>query len=320
MTIQIGHLKMKSKSQDPIMWFAVSPYAPDLHERLLRCMQEVVAANPALRLYALVDTALDEAFLKKYRANHLTDQTASLYAGTELDAVADVSPVLVPLSCEPALRLKTLLRLADGKPMLSFLASPLALEPLKTHFLPFLEVETEDGEQLVLRFADTRILPVLFTTLDHMQQSALLSPIAHWWSIDRMGDLCALPLPAYDPATYRTAAAPFQVLPLSDRQFAAMVDWGEADSIIEQLRLIAPEQCDEFEPGTLHQFISEQLQHAQSFGVEGTPERVAYCIGAFNTQGMLHENAHVKTLLKNKLWRLGDLAGALGELPEECWI
>lgn len=110
------------------------------------------------------------------------------------------------------------------------------------------------------------------------------------------------------------------MLKLSDRQFARLIDAAEADAIIEQLLLIVPEQCAAFKPGNLHQFIAQQLEYAHRFDIQSTPDLIAYCIGAFNSGGKLHENPDALALLNNRRWRSGDLSSALAELPEECWV
>jgi hypothetical protein len=312
---------MKNEVSAPI-WFAVNRHAPELYERLMQEMNHHVAVSGELKLYALVDAAFNEKAIPQYRKSNPIEQLTSLYAGTELDGLTDVSPCIVPLSSKGTLfdtKIKTLLRLANGKPMLSFLASSLDAQSLKEHFSPFLQVETEDGQQFVLRFADTRILPALIATLRNEQQEAFLSPIVHWWSINRKGELEALISQRQDSARQSIPSVSFSVLPISNSQLFDLLDAAEADSIIEQLRLVTPEQCAGYEPAELHRFVSAQLRYAQSFKVESVADLVAYCIGSFNTEGKLHENRHAKAMLEERLWRPGDLAGALAELPEECW-
>lgn len=300
---------------------AINRQVPELQEQLTRAIDEALRAQSFLYAYALMDSAFSETCVARYRKMHVDANLVSLYHRTELEGLADMSPFLVQLPAEPALRaqsLATLLRIANGKPMLSFLVSALDLEFLKAHFSSVLQAETEDGQRFVLRFADTRILPVLATTLDKTQQSALFWPMARWWIINRTGELAALPLP-HEGVQQQSATAPYSVLPLSAQQYSSLIDAAEADAIIEQLRLVAPEQCTVFQPGSLHQFVHEQLLHATRFGVESVPDRIAYCIGAFNTNGKLHESDYCAALFTEKQWKPGDLASALAELPEECW-
>jgi len=299
----------------------INRHAPEIQEQLADTINEALHVHPSLATYALIDTAFSETCISRYKKMHANTHVMSLYAGTELNELTDVSPCLVQLPSDPSLRkqgLATLLRLTNGKPMISVLLSAFDLESLKAHFSAFLQAETEDGQRFVLRFADTRILPVLIATLDQEPLAYLLSPIVHWLTIDRMGKLNRL-LPLDDELHNTQVTPPFSALPLSANQFSTLLDAAEPDAIIEHLQLIAPEHCSTFAPGSLHQFVDEQLQHATHFGVTGTPDRIAYCIGAFNINGKLHEDRHAKALFTEKRWQPGDLANALAELPDECW-
>lgn len=44
-----------------------------------------------------------------------------------------------------------------GRPMLGFICSPLSASDLREHWQNLLEIETEDSEPYLLRFADTRV-------------------------------------------------------------------------------------------------------------------------------------------------------------------
>lgn len=311
-------MKKETKSLAP--YAAMNCHQIDLHESVSHSFAQALQTRPELRPYALVDTAFNERLIKKYKAIYPSVQPVSLYSGTELDELSDISPILIPLSQDAAVCNRwatTLLQLADGVPMLSFLASSLEPHALAMHFSSFLKAETEDRQRFLLRFADTRILPVLIDILDSSPCDILLHPIAHWWSIDRMGKLQILPLPK--ASSIKKSIPPLAALPLTDQQFAALIDAAEADAIIEQLLLIVPEQCATFEPGNLHLFIAQQLEFANRFGIESTPDRIAYCIGAFNSRGKLHENPHALALFNDRRWQPGDLSSALADLPEECW-
>lgn len=297
---------------------AVNRHSIDLHKNVLQSLEQAIHERHDLFLYALIDCAFNETLFRQCKTRHPSLHGTSLYAESELDELQEVSPVLVQLPRDESTRsawLETLLQHADGLPMLSLIASPIDTSDLASYFAPFIKSETEDGQRYLLRFADTRILPKLISVLDDSQWS-LLPPIAHWWSIDRAGVLRELLLPrsSDNAATERPTG-----LKLSNLQFAALLDAAEADAIIEQLLLVVPEHCAAFRPGDLHQFIAHQLENARRFGIESTPDLVAYCIGAFNSRGKLHEDPHAFALLKEGRWRPGELASALAELPEECW-
>lgn len=299
----------------------INQHVPEIQEQLTDVLNEALRADHSLTAYALIDSAFSETCIARYQQVHTNQYMTSLYSGTELNGLTDVSPYLVQIPSDLALRkqsMTTLLRLTNSKPMISFLITGLCLEALKVHFAAFLQAETDDGQRFVLRFADTRILPALIAALNQEQRAYLLSPIAQWLIVDRMGQLNRLP--SLTVEVHDTPVKPpFSALPLSLNQFAFLLDAAEPDALIEQLQLIAPEHCAAFDPGRLHRFVDEQIQHATRFDVTSTPDRIAYCIGAFNTNGKLHENPYAKALFTEKRWQPGALADALAELPEDCW-
>lgn len=306
------------------MNFAVNNHSPELLTKIVSALDETICAASSLTQYALIDTAFDPNLVAKYK-RHIPDiQIYEFYAGTGLDQLKEISPCLIVLPNDDSQRIKaikTLLLFADGKPMLSFLVSDLAGEQLVLHLQSILEVETSDGQHLVLRFADTRVISVLIKVLDQSQRQSIFAPIINWWLIGRAGKLECLDWKKDKvlDSKYSISSKPFSRLLLSDEQFEFLLDAAESDAIIEQLWKIVPEHCVRIAGAALHEFIARQLTIATSFLIEGALDRIAYCVGALNTQGKLHEIDLVRVLLERKNWQPGGLADALAELPETCW-
>lgn len=306
------------------MNFAFNKYAAELNIDIITALSAEKNVPLNLRHYALVDSAFSSTIVPAYKQRIPNAHVLELYSNTGFEQLKDISPCIISMPDEIALRakaIKTLLTHANGKPMLSFLSSQMEAAPLKNHLQSILEIETSDGQHLVLRFADTRILPVLIEVLDSDQRQAALGPIDNWLVINRMGRLQTLHLKKNDIQHNPNSALPLQFsrLQLSDKQFAAMLNAAEPDAIIEQLWKIVPEHCLRFSGGELHQFINHQLFLAKSFTVEGVQDQIAYCVAAFNTHGKLHEIIPAKKLLETRNWQPGTLADALAELPEDCW-
>jgi len=307
------------------MNFAVNNHVPELLKEITSVLEAAIRSASNLTQYALIDTAFEPTLVSKYKKRVPDTQVCELYAGTGMDQLKEISPCLISLPRDNALRtkaIKTLLSYADGKPMLSFFMSELAAAPLAMHLQSILDVETSDGQHLVLRFADTRVLPVLIEVLDQPQRRSILAPILSWWLISRAGRLENLDLKNDEipDSLCSISSQSFSSLLLSDDQFTFMLDAAEPDAMIEQLWKIVPEHCHCFSGATLHEFVARQLSLAKAFSVEGFTDRIAYCVGALNTQGNLHAIGPARELLETKSWQPGGLADALAELPETCWI
>lgn len=303
--------------------FAINPPDSEYEQALIAAWRSASAADVNLKLYALVDRAFDERWQPWADARLPEVHALSLYEGTQLSGVDEVAPHLLALPANPAMQeqyVGQIIRRCAGKPMLSLIASREPLQNLKTHFERYATVHTEDEQQFVLRYADVRILDPLISVLTESQVAAFLSPIKHWWTSDRMGQLVSLSSGTEASARKKTETEESSgPLILSEKQFAALIDAAEADALIEQLYRIIPEQCLEDAPGKLHRRVSEQLSHMERFGIHDMADRIAYCVGDFNTRAGLHDLEQARALIQMPDRQPGSLAQALASLPEECW-
>jgi hypothetical protein len=304
-------------------FFAINHPEPNYGSALTAAWTAAASEADGLKLFALVDGAFDARWQGWVAARLPGTYTVSLYDGTALSGFGSLAPHLIELPSIQAAQsgyLTPIVRRCAGKPMLTFIASTESVQDLKAHFEQVIKVTTEDEQQFVLRFADVRILAPLIAALTESQRREFLAPIRHWWAQDRQGRLLSLiDHIATSVQPNPNAKTSFDPLLLSDSQFSTLLSAAEADLIVEQLHRIVPEQCLKFSPGDLYEFVTEQLQHMARFGIEGMADRIAYCIGAFNTRGRLHDLEEARALFVTPNWQPGNLAEALANLPDTCW-
>ena len=222
------------------MYFAINRPRPDLPD-LIR--QEVGALRAThtdvpINILALVDGAFDEQFFSQRSRTSL--QGISLYQGTVLAALGSAAPYLLRgpahMGKEQAW-LERLYESCDSKPMLSIIASTLDVEAMSRHLRPFLIAITDDSLEWPIRWGDTRVQPHLLAALTEVQRDQLLQPMHKWWSAERDGELISW------SGTARTIAAVpmFDKLPISDEEFALLVDQAEADAVLTQIEETQPD-------------------------------------------------------------------------------
>jgi hypothetical protein len=194
--------------------------------RTLDFFQQQSAIHPEAYWLALVDGAFDY----EQRSNLAHFGGISCYNSPDLEGLADVAPRLIALGTSSTYHevLSRLMRHCSERPMLSVIASHVSMIELLDQWQPHHWVRTSDGQKLLLRFADTRVLPVLSKVLVPEQWAALTSSMQSWFYIDRKGrpDICVL------AASGMTTVSEIE---LDASQLDALVEHSEADSLLDYL-------------------------------------------------------------------------------------
>jgi hypothetical protein len=253
-------------------------------------------AQPDLYWVALVDSAFDhdiDGTDPCYR------QGMNCYEGYPLDDLASIAPWLVPLSAdeEGFVFLAKLLAHCSGRPMLSVMASRIQARELLKRWLPLHRVRTADEQRMLLRFADTRILPMLPSMLKPDQWAAFAGPFEHWFYVDRTGiaTACTLPPPGLQPI-----APPLR---FTQDQIDVATDAAEADTMLD---FMADYQPDVFpwneEPATVYQHAAELAALARKCRVEEWDDKLALITASFLRRGEIRGNPQLEVLLRSKDW------------------
>ncbi|MBJ2158574.1 DUF4123 domain-containing protein [Variovorax sp. IB41] len=285
------------------MYFA---QAPTLLEAAEKHLIDAFAAEPRLHWIALIDAAFD----------HGSNAAGTVYKGLNcyaaefpLDDLAGAAPWLIELDPFEKKHRHTaqLLAHCSGRPMLSVMASRIPARTLCKLWLPLHRVHTKDKQRLLLRFADTRTLPLLPDLLTPAQWAAIAAPLAHWLYVDREGAMVAARLP--DPA----APGPCDALHLSQAQLDAMVKACEPDAALD---LLADQMPEVFHPrtahGKLHGYIKDKtFGLIERHGIENWTDKVSLVAAELLTNGKIQDNPMLHELLLTRSWQPGNLREAL---------
>lgn len=299
-------------------YFAVDPMGEGTVDALLSAWSALRRSHPSVRCYALVDAAFDEkgfaTALEDFRGG-----AASVYAGTDLAELQEVSPWLLELNVSSDQSLADdvtrVARLRGSRPMCTFLASHWSLRELCRHLRSCVYALVGDL-RLILRFADTRILEAVIRLLPPEQVDILFPGQIHvWLPCRRDGQVAVRPL---TPST--ADPEPAGPLHLDDTQYAALIEAGDADLIIHNIASDAPECFGEAQPSEVHAFIAGQLKRATSHGLHSPADLLAYCLTALATDECFDDQPDIAFAIAQAAQQPGRLTEMFHALPEAAWL
>lgn len=270
--------------------------------------------------YALVDSAQRPHFHE--RLDKLRTPYHSLFDGTAEQALRDIAPLIVKhtgdLTDNSPLN-RELRALGEQKPAVSLIESDASMDELATHFRSFHLVRVpEHGEKdMLLRWYDTRILPIWMQLLRPDQQASFIGTIREWRYYDRFGDMKELILPAR-PAKRFPALPPLR---LDADQYSNLLDACAPDAAIAQLRRIIPDEIRQVPYRTLYPFISAHLCDSLAHGVTMLDDQVQYLLLALYTSGRFREHHSViERLAENAVAMPDSFTDWAMALPEDVWL
>jgi hypothetical protein len=190
--------------------------------------------------------------------------------------------------------------------MLSVVASRIQVPDLAERWFPLHRVCTPDEQCMLLRFADTRILPTLPSILEPAQWVAFAGSLEHWFYVSRTGVAAACELP---PPDQSPAPVPIR---LTQAQLDASGELSETDLLLDQM---ADQHPDLFPrnaaPATIYQYVTETEAIAKKCHVEGWNDRFALLTADFITHGEIRSNPQLELLLRSRDWAPRQLLEAL---------
>lgn len=130
-----------------------------------------------MQVYAILDGARDSRIVDLLRFSSL--EYACMYAGKLSPALQQAAPYIVHLSPKAEFT-RTLLQHARGQSWGIFIeaAPDISMEQLRRHFRRLQRVTTEDGQILVFRFYDPRVLRVYLPTCTLSELAQFFGPAA----------------------------------------------------------------------------------------------------------------------------------------------
>ncbi|UIN21229.1 DUF4123 domain-containing protein [Herbaspirillum frisingense] len=248
---------------------------------------------------------------------------ASLFEGKREEVLPEIAPLLVALSGLDMQRRERLvswiLPLAFSVPCLSWYESPLPLPALAAHLRNFHQVGLSDGQAMMMRWYDTRILPIWLQALDPEQARLFTGSMLSISYIDRFGE--AKTIHRGDQSGPPSAPLPLDqpLVTLDDRQFGLLVDAGDLDALVNHLKFVIPDETRKVGPRTLLDFVATYQREAMGAGLDDLDRQSQYVLLALYTSGAGVAHDAVRALMQDPPATLDAYAEALQALPGEVW-
>ncbi len=239
-------------------------------------LASALARDTHQRSYALVDGALQpKAWASLSRRFHVASLLPHATDGGKNAAAA--LPFLVHIEgAQLSTALRLTIDLALENYAATWLQSPLLLQDLATHLAQRLQGEVPDME-VVLRFADARVLPTLRAVLEPAQARPYFAGIAGWWYLGRDFQLAQLDLP--DSAQVSPASGTYvPPLVLTDKQESRLMEAAEPDAVIALLAQHHGHALDKISKAQQYRFAQENIRAARGWGMTSPADHALFCM------------------------------------------
>lgn len=286
-------------------------YAFDSYDHILMRdgMAKTIADSPKGDWFALIDRAFDHG---RRHFSALPANQYPLYRTGRLQALGMVSPCLIALPVAPNEQLRKflgkLLFHCRGRPMLSFIQFEQGGKELAEAWQDLLEVETADGQTLLLRFADTRVLPELAECVKPLWHR-LSHGITAWWIINRSGALTALPSGSSKAETGKCS--------IDEREFSSLLASGLPDALADRLNEHFPDLLANRSGSANYQLLRSGCELAKRHGIGAFPAQMVLSVALLCSDGKLLADPRFESWMQQKPWTGGSLGAALGDYLEK---
>ena len=247
----------------------------------------------------------------------------SLFDGTPEESLIEIAPLLVPTSgmgTSDRLRLFSWAQdLAYRFPMVSWVESTLSAEQLADHLRSFHVVGLSEGQSMLLRWYDTRILPIWLACLTGAQSQAFAAGSLQWDYVDRSGNVSTLLQTAAAQPLPAAPAFGEPLIVLTDAQYGMLVDVADLDVMLARLRRVIPDEIKQVPKSTLTRFVARYQQDAVKAGLNDIDRQAQYVLLALYTSGKGLEQAEFKAFMKSPPASFDDFSNGIQALPEKVW-
>lgn len=131
------------------------------------------------KIYAILDTARDDDIYGKILACEL--EGGCLYQGQQAVELAHVAPYLIWLHKDDDFT-EWVLNNGWGDSWGIFVESSVTIEELMQHFRKFLKVSDEEGNLLMFRYYDPRVLRVYLPTCNEAELEYVFGPVERYYA------------------------------------------------------------------------------------------------------------------------------------------
>ncbi|MTW11044.1 DUF4123 domain-containing protein [Pseudoduganella eburnea] len=230
------------------------------------------------RLYLLADHAGLPELSHKLRANGVS--WTNLLGDDKRPALTAASPLLFEVSFSNGRLVKRQLmqRLHDiGQHSFSLLmiATPLEPQVLAKSLAKRMDGILSEGEEIVLRFFDTRVLPQLLEVMNEHEQRIWLSVATGWWYSNRDGTT------AHISSEFQPQDAHLAPQLISDEQLSYLLEASEIDQIAYLLESNLLEQFHRMCPIERYRLLQSKITAARALRLANLGDLALFCGLAF---------------------------------------
>ena len=272
-------------------------------------------------LYLVIDGAQAEgsnATLDRRSIRYL-----SLFDETPEASLREIAPLLIPVQDVAPSRRHELFEWAQefayGAPAVSWIISEYEARQLADHLRRFHVVGLTEGQSMLLRWYDTRILPILLGCLTPVQHAAFAAGTLRWDAVDRTGAVVTLvddPAPPAQPEAPRFGA---RQLTLDDRQYALLVDASALDGLLRQLQRVIPDELKRVPQKQLTAFVSHCLELALAAGLDDLDRQTQFTVLGLYTSGRAYDQPEFKRFMAKPPESLDDFYNGIQALSDDVW-
>lgn len=295
----------------------MTPLGPESKQPTWQGVENFFKQHPSVRLYALVDGALNEGFLSRLEKHWPVREFFSIYANLPERNDPEVSPLLVPIEPIPQAAGETVFkrcvtrRMLDPESVLFFWATSPGAE-LAAHLGRHAEIRTFEGKRALLRFHDPNILPAMLALQTEVEQAHFFSGIAEIWR------------PDLDDRWWRYRSEARQ----NDPGFVA-VSWDETRhqrfaALTEPRKVLQrlEEDYDDRLSGSREAWLKKLgtwIEQAEKLKANTPSEHYLYCVTALFTGERFHETPEVAEELSAIGLRHANFTAAIQAVSPEVW-
>ncbi len=280
-----------------------------------------VAKAKGHQLCLLVDTAHAENSHRKLDAWQIPYD--SLFRGTSEEDLIEIAPLLIPVNALDEGPRGKLFAWAQStgyaSPSVSWFEADAAFADLADHLRLFHTVGLSEGQTMLMRWYDTRILPVWLACLAAPQAEAFAAGTFNWHFVDRSGRVATLSMDNHAKAFPPPPNFGQPLITLTDQQYGLLVDAADLDALLGHLRRIIPDELKRVPHAKLMRFVSRYQQEAISAALDDMDRQTQYVLLALYTSGTGLEHPELKAFMKHPPNTLDAFSAGLQALPDEVW-
>lgn len=272
--------------------------------------------------YLLIDGAQHEdshLWLERRNIHYV-----SLFDGTDQAALRGIAPLLVPLNeCHDGMTQnvwKWALDLGARAPCLSWAECSLPLNQFIVHLGHFHSIGLNDRQVMLLRWYDTRVMPVWFACLSDSQRDIFTAGMFSLKFLDRFGNATLLFSTHVPKICFVGPSFGEQLLTLDDAQFAMLMNASELDTLIKHIRNVISDEVNLVSNKKLYEFVGNYQAIASTAGINDLDRQTQVVLLALYTSGKGIEHPLFQSVLKSPPSNIDAFHALIASLPDAVWM